>query len=234
MNVISAGSRGYFVQLLQRLLNKAGASPRLRPDGDWGPRTDAAFGRAVGATSTNVQGLQTNAVIWRNLGLTVELDHPVQLHPQPTDMTCWSASMTMLTGLAQSMGSGSGTTGMDGSLDPSDANVAAFARSHGKRIVSSHQSLAVPTLISILRNGPAMICGWGPNQRRPDGTHAPAWGHVSVLSGIWSTGDGDGMTTLFRVHDPWPPHTGRVWYDFYSGQPGGTMDYARFGDVILQ
>ncbi len=232
MIMISAGSRGHFVALLQRLLNKSGASPRLRTDGDWGARTDAAFQQAVGASS--VIGLQTNAAIWRNLGLTVELDHKVRLHPQPTDMTCWSASMTMLTGLAQSMGPGSAAIGMDGGLVPTDANVAAFARSHGKRIVSSHQSLAVPTLVSILRNGPAMICGWGPDQRRPDGTRAPAWGHVSVLSGIWSTGDSDGQTTLIRVHDPWPPNTGRIWYEFYAGQPGSTMGYARFGDVIIQ
>ena len=142
--------------------------------------------------------------------------------------------MTMLTGLAQSMGSGSATIGMDGGLVPTDENVAAFARSHGKRIVVSHQSIAVPTLISILRNGPVMLCGWGPDRRMSDGTQAPRWGHVSVLSGIWSTGDGDGMTTLFRVHDPWPPNTGRIWYDFYSGQPGRPLNYARFGDVIIQ
>lgn len=232
MQILQFGSRGHFVALLQSLLNRAGAAPRLRVDGDWGPRTDAAFMRATGASSSN--GLQTNPAIWRNLGLSVQIDHAVRLHPQPTDMTCWSASMTMITGSNRSIGPGAAALGTSGGLAASDANVALFARQHGKSIVSRHQSLPVSGLISIMRRGPAMVCGWGRDRRRPDGTMAPDWGHASVLSGVWSTGDADGRTTLFRIHDPWPPNRGRIWHEFYNGQPGRTLGYGRFGDTIIQ
>lgn len=232
MVVISAGSRGAFVKLLQRLLNRAGASPQLRDDGDWGPRTDSAFMRAVGATSVN--GLQTNGAIWRNLGLTTIHDHPVQLYGQPTGMTCWSASMTMMTGTNRSAGAGGAALATNGGLRPDDANVAAFAAAYNKRILSSHQSISVAGLIEILRRGPALICGWGPDIVRGDGTRGPSFGHASVLSGVWSTGDADGRTTVFRVHDPWPPNRGEIWYDFYTSRPGVSAGYARFGDVIIQ
>jgi hypothetical protein len=232
MIMISAGSRGPFVRLMQSLLNRAGASPQLQVDGDWGPRTDSAFQRVVGASSVN--GLQTNDAIWRNLGLTTIVDHPVHLFGQPTNMTCWSASMTMLRGTNLSAGSGTARLGASGGLLPDDANVAAFARAHGKQVVSSHQSLPVPSLISILRRGPAIICGWGRDVRRPDGSLAPSFGHASVLSGIWSTNDPDGLTTMFRVHDPWPPNHGAIWFDFYHDRPGRPVGYARFGDVFIQ
>ena len=232
MESIQAGSRGPFVALLQSLLNRAGASPRLRVDSDWGPLTDQAFMTVLGARS--VIGLQTNPAIWRNLGLTVEIDHPVRRHAQPTDMTCWSASMTMLTGHVQSIGPDSAVLGPGNGLVGDDANVELFARQHGKVIVSRHQSLPVAGLIGILRRGPALILGWGRDRRRPDGTLTNGWGHACVLSGIWSTGDADGLTTLFRVHDPWPKNRGRIWHEFYNGQPGRSMGYGRFGDTIIQ
>lgn len=40
--ILKRGSKGAAVKELQRLLNKAGASPQLNPDGDFGPATDKA------------------------------------------------------------------------------------------------------------------------------------------------------------------------------------------------
>lgn len=145
--------------------------------------------------------------------------------------------MTMLRGTNLSAGSGTAQLGAAGGLLPNVANVAnvaAFARAHGKQVASSHQSLPVSSLISIHRRGPAIICGWGRDVRQPDRSLSPSFGHASVLSGNWSSNDPDGLTTMFRVHDPWPPNRGAIWFDFYHDRPGRPVGYARFGDVFIQ
>jgi uncharacterized protein (TIGR02594 family) len=69
MGVLKLGDRGIEVRTIQSLLNaKLAPSPRLRPDGHFGPRTAEAvrrFQKVRGLSEVGVVGLAT----WRALGL---------------------------------------------------------------------------------------------------------------------------------------------------------------------
>lgn len=139
------------------------------------------------------------------------VSHPVELVPQPTDMSCWAAAASMVLG-NQSTGPG-GAALQSGGLVNTVANVRTFARAYGLQ-VHPYQSWSVDGLRDLLeRHGPLWVGGLVPN------------GHAYVIAGLW--GDGTSKGTTMRIYDPWPPRVGRVYDanvdDFLSTNPLATL-----------
>jgi hypothetical protein len=219
MEILREGSQAIPVKLLQRLLNKKGASPKLAEDGIFGPRTRAA----VVAFQTREHISQDGAVgpvTWSRLGLTIDLTHSVRLFPQLTNMTCWSAAATMIIG-NMSVGPGGASLGPSGGMIPTPENIQQFARSLGWRMYYP-QTWTVSGLAGLLRHKPAWAVGGGSG---PGGN----WLHAIVLSAMWSDGAEDGSGTMLRIHDPWPPNIGSVYGRFYRG----TVDSFDFISMYL-
>jgi len=212
MDTLRQGSAGDQVKFLQRLLNKRRiVTPSLKEDGVFGPKTKdtlTAFQSQQRIASDGVAGSTT----WQRLGVRYEIVHPVRLFPQPTNMTCWSASATMILG-NMSVGPGGALLTPSGGLTPSPANIEEFARGLRWRMYYP-QSWSVPGLASLLQRKPVWAVGGGSS---PTGS----WLHAIVLSGLWSDGAEDGTGTLLRVHDPWPPGVGAVYSRFYRGTIDG-------------
>jgi hypothetical protein len=124
------------------------------------------------------------------------IQHRIALFGQPTNMTCWSAAITMLFGNLFSAGSGRASTTASGGLNPSFANVQALARSYNLRL-HAPQSWTVPGLVALLQKGPVMMMGYLPS------------GHAVVLGGIVSDGSVNGTT--LTIYDPWPPNVGKKY-----------------------
>lgn len=207
MEILRQGSRTMQVKLLQRLLNKKGASPRLREDGDFGAKTRAAV-VAFQARERIPQDGVAGPMTWSRLGITIDITHPVQLFPQPTGMTCWSAAATMIVG-NMSIGPGNATLTASGGLEPSAANIERFGRGLGWRM-HGPQTWTVAGLADLVRNRPVWAVGGG-----------VGWLHAIVLSAMWSDGAGDASGTMIRIHDPWPPNIGSVYGRFYRGTVDG-------------
>ena len=213
METLHQGSRSEQVKLLQRLLNnEIGPTPLLREDGAFGPKTLAAlndFKRAERLPPGDI----VNQPVWQKLGIRYDITPNVTLFPQPTRMTCWSASATMVGGSNRSIGPGNAALGATGGLAPNAQNVEVFARGLGWRVYYP-MSWTVSGLADLLRRGPAWTVGGGSS---PTGD----WFHAIVLSGIWSDGDESGSGTMLRIHDPWPPGIGSVYGRFYRGTVAG-------------
>lgn len=201
MDMLRRGSRAPQVKLAQRLLNKhLDPRPRFAEDAIFGPQTQGAvkdFQRSEGLSPDGIVGPNT----WRALGVTLDISHPVRLYGQPTNMTCWSAAATMLTGRMQSIGPGGAQTGPSGGLRPSYSNVQTFADAHGLRM-NAPQSYSVQGLAGLMRKGPLWVAGWVPS------------GHAVVYGGIHGDGTVDG--TLIVIYDPWPPGRGRIHGEIYG------------------
>ncbi len=206
MDVLRQGSRGFKVEFLQRLLNKAATRERaggtpLRVDGIFGPLTDAAVrafqGRHRPLVVDGIAGPQT----WNALALRSEGEHArVILFGQPTGTSCWSAAATMILG-NQSVAPGSATLGPGGGLSGTMADHEAFARGLGWRMLN--HSPGVQEMVDLVRRTPVWIRAGGAN-----------WAHAVVLSAVYSDGDPRGDGTMFRIHDPWPIGTGRIYGSF--------------------
>lgn len=130
----------------------------------------------------------------------INIQHPVTLFPQPTNMSCWSAAATMLFG-DRSIGPG-GAHLTHGGLDNDEANVETFARAHNLKL-HYPQSWTIPGLAELLRKGPVMLAG-GLLRDAAGKTH----GHAVVVAGM--VGDGTDAGTALSVYDPWPPGRGQV------------------------
>lgn len=66
MAVLKKGSKGSAVEGLQKALNKAGAKPKLTPDGDYGKKTAGAvegYQRGAGIKPTGVADKETQAAL---------------------------------------------------------------------------------------------------------------------------------------------------------------------------
>jgi len=207
MDVIQQGSRSHQVKLLQRLLNKRRVvTPALKEDGVFGPKTKAAVTTFQSQQRLKVDGA-AGPQTWQRLGIRYDITHPVRLFAQPTSMTCWSASATMILG---NMSVGPGQASIPGGgLEPSSQNIEVFARGLGWRL-HYPQTWMVSGLASLLQRKPVWAVGGGSN-----------WLHAIVLSGLWSDGAEDGSGTLLRIHDPWPPNVGAVYARFYRGTVDG-------------
>jgi hypothetical protein len=218
MQTLSQGSRGPQVKFLQRLINlkKPGS---LVEDGTFGPKT-----------KTQVQAFQTGAKLspdsivgpntWKALGLVVDINHPVKLFAQPTNMTCWSAAATMLVG-NMSVGPGGASVGPTGGLGSAYANVEAFAKAH-RFTMHPPMTWSVNGFADIARRGPLWVAG-----TQPLGSPAgPQSGHAVVVGAMWGNGNGDGRGTMLLIYDPWPPNAGSIYGVFYgerlAGSPMGT------------
>jgi hypothetical protein len=211
MEILHQGSRSMPVKLLQRLLNKKGAAPRLAEDGEFGPRTRAAV-LAFQARERLAQDGVAGPATWSRLGLRLDVTHPVRLFGQPTNMTCWSAAATMIIG---NMSVGPGRAGIDpsGGLLPSPDNIRRFGEGLGWRMYYP-QTWTVAGLAGLLRNKPVWAVGGGSSP-------AGDWLHAIVLSALWSDGAEDASGTMLRIHDPWPPNVGKVYGRFYRGTVDG-------------
>jgi hypothetical protein len=212
MDTLHQGSTDHQVKFLQRLLNKRRiVTPPLKEDGVFGPKTKDAV-----TTFQSQQRLATDGVVgamtWQRLGVRYDIAHPVRLFPQPTNMTCWSASATMILG-NMSVGPGGALLAQSGGLTPTPANIEEFGRGLGWRM-HYPQTWSVAGLASLLQRKPAWAVGGGSS---PTGN----WLHAIVLSALWSDGAEDASGTLLRIHDPWPPGRGAVYSRFYRGTVDG-------------
>jgi hypothetical protein len=207
MEILREGSRAIPVKLLQRLLNKKGASPRLAEDGAFGPRTRAAV-IAYQARERLSQDGVVGPATWSRLGIRIDVTHPVRLFGQPTNMTCWSAAATMIVG-NMSVGPGGAALSPGGGLLPGHDNIRQFAQSLGWRM-HYPQTWTVAGLAGLLRNKPVWAVGGGAN-----------WLHAIVLSALWSDGAEDASGTMIRIHDPLPVNIGSVYGRFYRGTVDG-------------
>src|SRR5262245_21451653 len=102
MHVLCQGTRGFRVELLQRLLNKAARRDHLAP-----PLPEPPMGTFSFATYSAVRDFQrrhrplvhdgqAGPQTWLALGLRVDVEHRVALTGQPNTATCWSAAASML------------------------------------------------------------------------------------------------------------------------------------------
>jgi putative peptidoglycan binding protein/papain like cysteine protease AvrRpt2 len=211
MELLQEGARTDQVKLLQRILNKKHVfTPSLKEDGIFGPKTRAAVTMFQGQQRIVADG-RVGPDTWQRLGIRYDVTHRIQLYPQPTNMTCWAASATMIVG---NMCVGPGRAAIPGGgLDPSPQNIEVFARGLGWRVYYP-QTWGVAALGSLLRRGPAWAVGGGSSR-------AGKWLHAIVLSGFWSDGAEDASGTMIRVHDPWPPGVGSIYSRFYRGTVDG-------------
>lgn len=225
MQSVRNGSRGFEVMYLQRLLNLRN-NAGLREDGAFGPRTEAglkAWQRSKHTPDTGV----ADAMVFQRLGMTVCIEHPIQLFGQPTGMTCWSASMTMLRGTNMSVGPGSATLGATGGLQTTQGNVETFARENGFRVLSSMRSYTINEMENWIRPGALLAIGSGQAGPR-------RFAHACVISGFYSDQNPNGSATMLRIHDPEPVGQGSIGWAFFGGASQWTpmARYDLFGAFI--
>jgi hypothetical protein len=126
--------------------------------------------------------------------MTINIWHPVNLFPQPTGMTCWSAAATMLIG-NQSVGPGGARIATNGGLMSDFGNIRRFAYAYGLQM-EPPQSWTVDGLAALLRRSPLWVAGQVPT------------GHAYVIAAM--TGDGTPNGTTLTIYDPWPPNIGQI------------------------
>jgi hypothetical protein len=220
MQILRQGARGPQVKLLPRLINLQGGAPRPAEDGVFGPKTTAEVGAFQSRQHLAADGI-VGPNTWRGLGMKVEIDHPVVLVAQPTNMTCWSAAATMLFQGRMSVGAGGAVTAAGGGLASAHANVAGFARAHGLTMHAPN-TWSVDGLAALVRRGPLWVGGVQPL----GWPTAPPSGHVVVIGSMWSNGHGDGRGTMLLIYDPWPRQVGSTYGVFYgdriASSPWGT------------
>jgi peptidoglycan hydrolase-like protein with peptidoglycan-binding domain len=199
MQTLRIGSHGHEVTFLQRLLNRDGANPYLTEDGVFGPRTQAAliaFQRGHSIPQANGVAESTT---WQCFAPITERMHNIVGYSQPTDMTCWSAAATMMTGTNQSISRGSAITEADGSLRMRIANIETFLNGLGWRLINNTSQPPISQVIQAVQRGPLWVAFQG-----------RAAAHAVVLSGVLHCAAANSTDTVFRVHDPWPPNARRT------------------------
>jgi hypothetical protein len=206
VETLRLGAGAIPVKLLQRLLNKKGAHPRLAEDGIFGAKTNAAVLQFQAHERIAQDGVAGPAT-WARLGIAIDITHRVHKYGQPTKTSCWSAAATMILG---NMCVGPGAANLiQGGLEPSPQNLKVFAQGLGWKMYYP-QSWTVLGLGALLQRTPVWAVGGGTD-----------WLHAIVFSALWSDGAPDGSGTMLRIHDPWPPGVGSVYGRFYRGTVDG-------------
>ncbi len=204
MQVLKIGSRGFQVEFLQCLLNKSSARDfgraAINVDGIFGPQTDAV----VRAFQSRHKPLRVDGIVenqtWNALGLHIEKEHFIRLIGQPAGMGCWAAAARMILG-KQSVGGGNGIFDPSGNPYFTVQALESFASSLGWRKL--YYSPFIQELTGLSQRTPLWICESG-----------AGWTHAVVLSGVYSDGDASGTGTMFRIHDPLPPVSGKIYGSF--------------------
>ena len=164
-------------------------------DGNWWWDVDAQEWQPVeGAQSSSSSdasyspseagGMSTNPIA---------VNHSLTLVPQPTDVTCWAASIAMLTGkTVDEVCTEAGMTTTDG-----------YGWPEIQQAVS---------MLGLTEVGPA--CG-GPDYFAPMLERSPLWivevgapYHAVVLAGL--NGGGNWDDTEATIYNPWPPGSGAI------------------------
>jgi hypothetical protein len=130
---------------------------------------------------------------------SMAINQSVTLVPQPTEVTCWAASIAMLVGkTAEQVCEDAGMTTTDGYGWSEIQNAVAF---HGLKEI-----------------GPA--CG-GPDYFGPLLERSPLWivevgapYHAVVVAGL--NGGGNWNDTEVTIYNPWPPGSGAIEYKTFE------------------
>lgn len=219
------GSLGFDVAVLQVHLNiKAPPSPKLKVDGAFGPRTQAAvaaFQRGKGLTPDGVVGLQTHAAMTQGLALQT-VNHNVTHMAQPTPTTCWATSTAMM--ICSTVAAVRARTPADmvasdgGLLNSSESQQAVvtgtrYGNLHG---LSCHPPMSwnVASLVAALRRSPLMFDMLWKSAEYAKGSGSP--GHMVVASAVVSDNAPAGTGTHLLILDPWPPNVGKLYWVEYQ------------------
>jgi hypothetical protein len=221
--ILRIGSRGPDVTRLQNSLNsKLSPSPKLAADGKFGALTDAAVRRFQKQSWLTVDGM-VGPCTWNALNGTeayVYYKPPIRLVPQPTNVTCWAASTSMLTGMTVDQvvakAKAAGVKCDNGLLNDSDqtdfANTSLFARTFQLTMLAPMSWL--PSALAQVLNvhGPLMMDTlWSPQDYV---SKAGSPGHMRVIAGMRGDGTAEGTTIL--LYDPWPPNVGKIDPQIYG------------------
>jgi len=209
--LIKRGDSGPIVSRLQQLLNDLlKPSPKLTVDGKFGNITRNAVVRFQEKNWLSNDGIVGPAT-WSTLEKRDKyvILHNVQLIPQHTPSTCWSAALAMLLDVRASMSSGNARTAAGGGLFNDSSlsrpqNTKKFADSYGLKLLHA-QSWMPDGLANMLRtHGPLMMNLLWNAPKFMAGKSSP--GHMLIIAGI--RGDGSPEGTTLRIHDPWPMNRG--------------------------
>jgi hypothetical protein len=195
---LTKGTEGEWVEYLQRLLQQLGYGA-----GSTGAVFDDQLEEAVRRFQHDV-GLDASGIVDADTWARMEgggevcvaqmaINQSVQLVAQPTDVTCWAASIAMLTGkTVDDVVDEAGMTTTDG-----------YGWGDIQRAVSAH---------GLNEIGPA--CG-GPDYFARYLERSPLWivevgapYHAVVLAGL--NGGGQWDDTMATIYNPWPPGSGVV------------------------
>jgi hypothetical protein len=221
---LQSGSRGDLVRELQLILNhRLLPSPRLTPDGIFGPQTRNAVLRFQEGSWLSKDGV-VGRCTWNALKDMEQyaISYPVQLVPQHTTATCWSAATAMLLGRQVSVAPGA--AGIDPNPGPgfgglwndsasnNPNNTQAFARSHGLRMEHGRSWTPAGLASMMQAHGPVMADLLWNDRTYAAGAGSP--GHMLVFGGI--RGDNTSEGTTLRIYDPWPVGRGSVYSVVYG------------------
>lgn len=199
---LSNGSEGEWVTYLQQHLEAAGYDTGPI-DGIFGPITEAAVRQFQEDHGLTVDGI-VGPITWPEIeggggssepveDTQIAINQSVSLVPQPTEVSCWAASIAML-------------------IDKSPEEVASEAEMNlddGYGWGEIQNAVSTHGLTEI---GPA--CG-GPDYFAPMLEQSPLWivevgapYHAVVLAGM--NGGGNWNDTEVTIYNPWPPGSGAI------------------------
>jgi hypothetical protein len=138
--------------------------------------------------------------------MAFRIDHNVELIPQSSDVSCWSAALAMMLGCKMSLGPGFAKLGSENGLPQNSTTMRALADSYGLQVWEG-KSWGIDELKERLeRYGPLMIGGTFQGDRE-------LVAHALVIGGMWGDGSPDG--TQLRILNPAPTHVGSVLEPIY-------------------
>jgi hypothetical protein len=220
MSVLTMGSQGDGVRRLQQALNQELVpNPRLAIDGRFGALTRTAVARFQAGqwlVEDGVAGPCTQNALFRHEAYQPIL-HKVPFIPQPTPSQCWAASTAMMTlstvpgVLAKTPADMIAADG--GLMNSSESDQAVvtgtrYALIHNLRCFAP-MSWMVSSLRAQLQRGPLMFDMLWNADGYARGRGSP--GHMIVVVGMRGDNDPSGKGTTLRVHDPWPPGSGKKY-----------------------